>query len=174
MLTRSQVARRLNKSLATVRRLEGWKLHAHRDANGVHRFDPAEVRSLSLEGNRCGAPLVRTLECSSLGSGYVRERSRWPSSEFSSREASGERRPSPSHDAAEIDVAERMRSAEERHAARVAEDSIRRRERRACETLAGELLGELAGLSSNQLCRLGSDTITEVIELLEEVGIISD
>lgn len=46
MLTRSQVARRLGRSLATVRRLEGKELHPERDARGVHRFDPLEVAAL--------------------------------------------------------------------------------------------------------------------------------
>jgi hypothetical protein len=45
-MTRKQVAVRLGKSLATVRRLEGVRLHPVRDAQGVHRFDPDEVEDL--------------------------------------------------------------------------------------------------------------------------------
>ena len=43
MMTRAQVAKRLGKSIATVRRLEGVALHPVVDADGVHWFDPDEV-----------------------------------------------------------------------------------------------------------------------------------
>ena len=43
MLTRSQVARRLGKSIATVRRMEGNELNPWKDDAGIHRFDPEEV-----------------------------------------------------------------------------------------------------------------------------------
>lgn len=43
MLTRSGVAKRLGKSLATVRRMEGFELHPRKNQAGVHLFDPAEV-----------------------------------------------------------------------------------------------------------------------------------
>jgi hypothetical protein len=51
MLTRSQVAQRLGKSIATVRRLEGSSLHPSRDRDGVHRFDAREVEWL-VNGRR--------------------------------------------------------------------------------------------------------------------------
>ena len=47
MMTRGQVARRLGKSLATVRRLEGVKLHPWQDERGVYRFSRAEVERLA-------------------------------------------------------------------------------------------------------------------------------
>jgi hypothetical protein len=43
MLTRGQVARRLGKSIATVRRMEGNELHPARDERGVLRFTAEEV-----------------------------------------------------------------------------------------------------------------------------------
>lgn len=46
-MTRQQVARRLGKSLATVRRIEGVLLHPTRDSRGIHRFDGAEVEALA-------------------------------------------------------------------------------------------------------------------------------
>jgi hypothetical protein len=47
MLTRAQVAERIGKSVATVRRLQdGGELNAHRDSRGVHRFDEREVAEL--------------------------------------------------------------------------------------------------------------------------------
>jgi hypothetical protein len=45
-LTRIQVARRLGKSIATVRRLEGRVLFPSRDWRGVHLFDDWEVEQL--------------------------------------------------------------------------------------------------------------------------------
>lgn len=64
MLTRSQVARRIGRSLATVRRLEGKELHPRPDARGVNRFDSKEVDELaerlmetgSVPGLRDGGP----------------------------------------------------------------------------------------------------------------------
>lgn len=47
MLTRTQVARRLGRSLATVRRAEGKTLHPTVDGRGTHRFDPVEVDALA-------------------------------------------------------------------------------------------------------------------------------
>jgi hypothetical protein len=47
MLTRSQVARRLGRSIATVRRAEGKTLHPTVDGRGVHRFDVTEVDALA-------------------------------------------------------------------------------------------------------------------------------
>jgi hypothetical protein len=49
MLSRIEVARRLGKSVATVRRLEGVELHPTRDSSGVHRFDPDEVERLAAK-----------------------------------------------------------------------------------------------------------------------------
>jgi len=47
MLTRAQVAERLGKSVATVRRLQdGGELDSHRDWRGVHLFDQWEVAEL--------------------------------------------------------------------------------------------------------------------------------
>lgn len=48
-MTRQQVAKRLGKSLATVRRLEGVRLRPVQDGRGVHRFDPAEVEALASD-----------------------------------------------------------------------------------------------------------------------------
>ena len=46
-MTRKQVALRLGKSVATVRRIEGVLLYPRRDARGVHRFDVSEVDALA-------------------------------------------------------------------------------------------------------------------------------
>lgn len=52
MLTRSQVARRLGKSIATVRRLEDRALHPVRGAHDVRLFDDWEVDRLKRDPGR--------------------------------------------------------------------------------------------------------------------------
>src|SRR5947207_94075 len=47
-LTRGQAARRLGVAVATVRRMEGTKLHPRRE-DGLWLFDPQEVERLALE-----------------------------------------------------------------------------------------------------------------------------
>jgi hypothetical protein len=61
MLTRGQVAKRLGKSVATVRRLEGRELHPRRDTKGVLRFDPEEVEAVA-EGSVGGSTRSDWLE----------------------------------------------------------------------------------------------------------------
>ena len=46
-LTRGEVAKRLNVSIATVRRMEGVTLHPTKDETGAHRFDPREVATVA-------------------------------------------------------------------------------------------------------------------------------
>lgn len=48
-MTRSQVARALGKSIATVRRTEGVHLHPRKGADGVNRFDAEEVQQLQTD-----------------------------------------------------------------------------------------------------------------------------
>lgn len=47
MLTRSGVAKRLGKSIATVRRMEDEELHPLRDARGVLQFSEEEVERIA-------------------------------------------------------------------------------------------------------------------------------
>jgi archaellum component FlaD/FlaE len=49
MLTRSQVAKRLGKSVATVRRIEGVLLAPVQDARGVYRFNADDVDDLARD-----------------------------------------------------------------------------------------------------------------------------
>jgi hypothetical protein len=51
-LTRTEVAKRLGKSVATVRRLEGHVLFPAKDWRGVHRFDEWEVERLEKNPER--------------------------------------------------------------------------------------------------------------------------
>jgi len=48
-MTRQQVAKRLGKSLVTVRRLEGGCLHPRQDSRGVHHFRSEEVEALARD-----------------------------------------------------------------------------------------------------------------------------
>lgn len=58
MITRGQVAKRLGKSIATVRRMEGRDLHPTPDQSGTLRFDPDEVERAARE--RGGARSVNS------------------------------------------------------------------------------------------------------------------
>jgi hypothetical protein len=59
MLTRSGVAKRIRKSLATVRRMEGNELHPEVDENGVHWFDEDEVDQVA-KGRGGRRPVIPT------------------------------------------------------------------------------------------------------------------
>ncbi|MEO7032382.1 MAG: hypothetical protein ABI548_00995 [Polyangiaceae bacterium] len=68
-MTRQQVARRLGRSLATVRRIEGVLLHPVRDDRGVHRFNAAEVETLAQKIDGGQVALGPNLRHSPLSSG---------------------------------------------------------------------------------------------------------
>jgi hypothetical protein len=53
---RAQVAKRLGKSVATVRRLEGIELFPTLDEDGTHQFDAAEVEALAARLDRSSQP----------------------------------------------------------------------------------------------------------------------
>jgi hypothetical protein len=110
MLTRGQVAKRLGKSIATVRRMEGRALHPKRDQKGVLRFNPAEVERVVREPLRVGVGQPRE--------GTARQ-SRWFESELSARRDEDE----------DCDIEERM-SEEQREGE---ESRFKEQERRAVE-----------------------------------------
>ena len=60
-MTRRQVARRLGKSLTTIRRIEGVLLHPHVDSRGVHRFSEDDVDRLAGDVNHGHVVLGRQL-----------------------------------------------------------------------------------------------------------------
>ena len=70
MLTRTGVAKRIRKSLATVRRMEGNELHPEVDENGVHWFDEDEVEHVAK--GRGGRPAVIPSRCQRDGSPFPR------------------------------------------------------------------------------------------------------
>ena len=55
-MRRAQVAKRIGKSVATVRRLEGMGLFPTVDEDGTHRFDPAEVEAFAARMDRSTPP----------------------------------------------------------------------------------------------------------------------
>jgi hypothetical protein len=75
MLTRSAVAKRLGRSLATVRRLEGHELFPQCDARGVHWFDEAEVAAVAQRVARGEATSARGLWLTCLPAPFSREAS---------------------------------------------------------------------------------------------------
>jgi hypothetical protein len=130
MLTRGQVAKRLGKSIATVRRMEGRALHPKRDQKGVLRFDPAEVERVVRQPLRPGVGQPRQNSA---------RQSRWFASELSSRRDEDEdcdveeRAKEEQEGAEEPRFKEDEQRAIEGHTRRAAEDAVRqefdRRER---------------------------------------------
>ena len=76
LLTRADPAALLRCSISSVRRLEGDALHAIVGADGVHRFDPAEISrlassrsSLPVDGSKEGERDARVFEAFEEGKG---------------------------------------------------------------------------------------------------------
>src|SRR5689334_20066500 len=57
MLTRRDVAEKLGRSVATVRRMEGTRLHPQVAARGIRLFDPDEIAALAKEVQKTGRAL---------------------------------------------------------------------------------------------------------------------
>jgi hypothetical protein len=96
MLTRSAVAKRLLRSVATVRRLEGQELFPQRDRNGVLRFDESEVAAVARR--------LRAGEVPAARGDWLQDR-RHPSP-WSSRKA----RAKPSHEVERVEELTRLRN----------------------------------------------------------------
>ena len=70
VLTRSQVARRIRRSIATVRRMEGRTLHPRLGPRGLRLFDPEEVEAEAARIEQTG----RALEYASADSKLLSDR----------------------------------------------------------------------------------------------------
>jgi hypothetical protein len=111
MLTRGQVAKRLGKSIATVRRMEGNELHPERDQRGVLQFDVEEVERLVRQRTGAGG-----------GTSGLARRSAWLEGELMARgdlaesESTDEHEPRDDMEPSEFD--ERVRRAAEELARR--------------------------------------------------------
>jgi hypothetical protein len=180
MLTRSQVARRLGKSLATVRRLEGSSLHPRRDDNGVHWFDESEVQRLADNRRTTRRMLERAGPQPPECRDRVKRPDWWPqrlervepddvdaSSDPDEDELPGATETAMSLEVERLDT--KVRDLKNRIAHHVAPE-IRAARTQALElrTIACQLLEELDGLSDRQLRRLGPATLGEVVALIDE------
>lgn len=72
MITRKQVAEKLGRSVATVRRLEGKRLHPKVSAQGVHLFHPDEVEEFAEEVLRTGRALPPEDQTTPIDDGGLR------------------------------------------------------------------------------------------------------
>lgn len=192
MITRAQVARRLGRSIATVRRLEGSVLHPSRDVDGVYRFDASEVDRVVAE--RAARPVPIRVEerlpdeAEAAQSAWFRERREdWGDEGFD--ESLGGLEPvevEPRDRGEDTEVAsreeelvqlrerlgeverelsERKVSAEEKAQRAVLSDA---RER---ELMARDLMAQVEALSDRQLQRLGPETLALVASVLDEAGL---
>jgi hypothetical protein len=171
MLTRAQVARRLGKSIATVRRLEGEQLHPTRDAAGIHQFDAAEVERLAAQvqlsrrrrtNDVHGSPRAKPATCfaASLPSGSVESDSSARSAQF---EGSSLQATQLHSLAARLGDLEERWSAHER--ARVQQESALQ-----CASMAEEMFETLASLSARELRRMDPNMLDEIAECLDALA----
>jgi hypothetical protein len=167
MLTRIEVARRLGKSVATVRRMEGTMLHPRRDYAGVHRFDLKEIE--------------RVIETIRESTGGERRRSRWFGDRKELRDEAAELTATNdeldgtcrnggdcSSDARSL--IERVLVLEEELRKREQEDAIRAAQaRRDNGELVESVIRLLGGLSNWELRRLGDEYLDAVSSLLDKM-----
>lgn len=171
MLTRSGVAKRLGKSIATVRRMEGVELHPTRGSNGVHLFDPDEVDAAAR-----GETLDRSHRVSDLAArGYVDDgdETYGAQAEAENRVASLEvelSRQRRAH-AAEIEhLREQALERESRVAADRAEAMRSARAQTERDTVAAAVNAFVASLTDREFAQLGEDGLEELAALLDSEG----
>jgi hypothetical protein len=167
MLTRSGVAKRLGKSIATVRRMEGVELHPTRGSNGVHLFDPDEVDAAAR-----GETVDRSHRVSDLAArGYLDdgEETDGADAETENRVASLEidlSRQRRAH-AAEVEhVRQEALDRERRVAADRAEAMRTARAHAERETLAAAVGIFVESLTDSELAQLGEHGLDELAALL--------
>ncbi|MET0791105.1 MAG: hypothetical protein ABW061_06245 [Polyangiaceae bacterium] len=151
MLTRSQVAKRLGKSVATVRRLEGVLLAPVQDARGVYRFNADDVDDLARDIAR--------------GEVSIWEEIGAAADDRASRLVSGaEPRPSRTADLDLVNTAELRRQSE----AAAEQVAKLQRENRELLSFAQQLRRLVVEISSRaQLRALPSETVAVLIALAE-------
>ena len=164
MLTRSQVAKRLGRSIATVRRMEGHELFPTKDERGVHRFDAEEVAKVA----RCGGVRARSTERGAPEErDEILELRREQAEEQSfvdwQRELAARRQR----------LADQQQERSERERVRELEaDKARQRaelEEQELAQVCESLLSELESLTPRQLASLGEEHFEELTELLSEL-----
>jgi len=167
MLTRSGVAKRLGKSIATVRRMEGMELHPTRGSNGVHLFDPDEVDAAAR-----GETVDRSHRVSDLATrGYVDdgEETDGAHADAENRVASLEvelSRQRRAH-AAELEHLRQEALERERRAAADRAEAMRSARAQAeRETVAAAVGVFVESLTDRELAQLGEDGLDELVALL--------
>ena len=169
MLTRSGVARRLGKSIATVRRMEGVELHPTRDERGVHRFDPDEVERIARDraARAYGAPelaqrakYLETLRGEREAEEADAEEERWWQ-EFRARQEAWRQE----HEAREH--AQRIR--EEQEAAVRERQRLNQENAELKATMRGQILDLLGSCSTRELKALGTDAVERLEDLADEL-----
>jgi hypothetical protein len=157
MMTRTDVARKLRKSVATVRRWEGVELHPTVDANGVHLFDEAEVEALAKRlyggSSNSGSEPPRSYPMSPWLKGELRLRAEEDAEEreHAARLALQE---------AELETFRRQREEEQERVRRTHEHEEQARLARAAarvEAVRRDVERELAGASRRELRRIARD-----------------
>src|SRR5688572_29571556 len=176
MLTRAQVARRLGKSIATVRRLEGESLHPLQDEAGVYRFDAAQVDRLAtrqrLRGHwRSNSPQHDTL---SAEDNDPHRRLGWSCGSVSSRlvaaQVHADLRPTalPPHATAVNALQVRVSELEARLSDRECSATEAEKDTKdECAAMAEDMLDVLASLSDRELRRLIPQSIDEIVACLD-------
>jgi len=184
MLTRAGVAKRLGKSIATVRRMEGVELHPSVDTRGVRRFNPEEVERIA-RGEGGGRPKphrIAALRAHKRDEGSFLDQSAWPGEDYDAPleredptallvEARAFRETIRRENEA---LRERHRSGavQQEEERRAALERRRKEEREAAaaekEALAAEMLETLESASDRELAAIGEDGLQELIDLLED------
>jgi hypothetical protein len=174
MLTRAQVAKRLGKSIATVRRLEGDRIHPRRDEAGINRFHPAEVDRLAADLRLARRRGTRDVEPAPIRS-RPGHRSTWAkTAAFSAASPNArsvdvdesEHEDSPSQVtqvsslAARIGELERRSSAHERARTRQEWDV-------ECAAIAEEVFAMVASCSARELRRMDPNVMDEIVACLD-------
>jgi hypothetical protein len=180
MLTRAQVAKRLGKSIATVRRLEGEQLHPRRDEAGTHRFDAGEVERLAATVRIARRRRTSNVGLRAVGGGSEhwsprtkRDASSAPPLPAGSFEANGSARAAqpegPQHSATQQrSLVARVGELEERWSAHERARVQQWAELRA--SIAEELCEMLGSLSMRELRRMDQDVIDEITDCLEALA----
>lgn len=181
MLTRSGVAKRLGKSIATVRRLENVSLHPVRDARGVLRFSEAEVEQVARgqhgrawQPSRARAQPARDYEGELSERDTELEELRERMAHLEGARAAERRRFAEQLEDAEAQLGRLRREAEERDLAAVRSRGADHGQQSASPAEAAELLSlrlealeTLASLSPLEMRRLSQEEIDTLLELAE-------
>lgn len=174
MLTRAQVAKRLGKSIATVRRLEGDQLHPRRDEAGINRFDAAEVNRLAADLRLGRRRRTRDVDPAAASSS-LGHRSTWAQIGASSAASLSGRsveldevqhEDSPSQATRLNGLAARVGALEQRWSAHEP-TRVQQEWDEECAAIAEETFTLVASCSARELRRMDSNVLDEIVACLD-------